>query len=723
MESTTEFKEFYIDSQASYQFIEEIGRGGMGIVYLAARNSGGIIDYVVIKTLKSLTPEDENSLRQEANLAAQLRHENIVKTYGLETMAVSALPKTFVDSLGTLSYTIQQEVKTKRLRRLDFRRKKEQKNAHIETSKDANSQKMFLMVMDYVDGINLKSFHYEHLNLSLLIPPYIGAFIISRIARALCYAHNYLVHRDISPENILINTQGTCKLSDFGIAIATQQKPDYWAGKLSYMAPEQTNRRAIDERIDIYSLGSVAYQILTGIPLVQLIPNATLEDQIANIKKQLKKGVIPPCEVCKDIPKELSDIIMKMLAENPDQRYQRAGTVASDLEKNFLYAKGYGPTNNSLSTYMAIFENKFTMYNEEQLDQLCFLKNMNNEISIKRDFDGSIYTEKGLQLAEEKMDKEIYKKFQASLELMEIEKSRQEVRLPYLKVKYLDNVIESFLIAEETLTVGSQEDCHIFLDAKEIEPQHCNIQRSGENVYLTSRQNKAQILINNKEYSEKELREGDKLKMGTYTLFFIKQFDLPDLDKSNIFSFPENIDTNSLLALRDFSLYFLPEQETLLSLARLVDQILSKTNLSGIKLGIISNALIELIQMLCGNNNQANFHIRILTTPVRLIFACKSPNKEGYSNVLGNFKKHRQKLTTLLAKKEKEVPSTLSPSGEENFMDSNPKLPGQQDLKIEAEFDLENFDPSMLAATLFVHAFDRIEFKKEQREVELAIYL
>lgn len=722
MESVAEFKEFYIDSQSTYQFIEEIGRGGMGIVYLAARNSGGIIDYVVLKTLKTLSQEDEKSLRQEANLAAQLRHENIVKTYGLETISLSSLSKAFIENLGSLSYTKNQEAKTRHLRRLDFRRKKEEKNEHIPSGQETDS-KLLLMVMDYVDGINLKSFYNEHINLSLLIPPHISAFIISRIARALSYAHNYLVHRDISPENILINTQGTCKLSDFGIAIATQQKPDYWAGKLSYMAPEQIHRKAIDERIDIYSLGGVAYQILTGIPLVQVLPNLTLEDQIASIKKQIKKGIVSPAQVCNDIPKELSDIVMKMLSENPEQRYQRASTVASDLEKNFLYAKGYGPTNNSLSTYMAIFENKFTMYNEEQLDQLSFLKNERNEISIKRAFEASIYTQEGLKLAEEKMDKEIYKKLQASLELVEVEKFRKEVRLPYIKVKYLDNVIESFLVGEDTLSIGSQSNCQISLEEKEIETHHCNIQRSGENVYLTSVQNKSQVLINNKECFEKELREGDKLKMGSYVLFFIRQFDLPELEPGSIFSFPGKANNNTLLSLKDFSLIFKPEQETLISLARLVDQILSKTNLSEIKLGIISNALIEMVQMLCSNDRKNDFQIRILTTPVRLIFACKSSSKDGYANVLGNFKKHRQKLSSLLLEKEKEATSGSGFGMEVDLMDSNSKLPNKENIKEEPDFDLDNFDPSMLAATLFVHAFDRIEFKREQLEVELAIYL
>ena len=134
--SESTITEFSFDSRMNYTFIEEIGRGGMGIVYLASRNSGGVVDYVVLKTLKSLNEEDEKALAQEANLAAQLRHENIVKTYGLESIPLSVLPEPFLQSLGALSYVKpkNQEYSWKKIRRLNFRRKKRGANSRIRSS-------------------------------------------------------------------------------------------------------------------------------------------------------------------------------------------------------------------------------------------------------------------------------------------------------------------------------------------------------------------------------------------------------------------------------------------------------------------------------------------------------------------------------------------------------------------------------------------------------------
>ena len=373
------------------------------------------------------------------------------------------------------------------------------------------------MVMDYIDGINLNAFHYEHLYQSLLIPVYLGAFIVSRIARALAYAHKYLIHRDISPENILINTQGICKLSDFGIAVASRQQPDYWAGKLAYMAPEQLFNRPIDERIDIFSLGCVAYQVLTGIPLVYPMPNLNVDDQIDNVKKRLAAGIIPPHEVRHDIPVELSEIIKKMLAVNPDQRYQRANTVASDLEKNFLYAKGYGPTNNSLATYMTIFENRFTMYNEDQLEQLSFLKGSNGEVEIRRTLDIDGYTENGRELIKQREDSEIYKQLQARERIKQMVLVQQEQKYPYLKVKYLDNVIESLAIDQyKDITVGSGKSMIVRLEDSGIAEHHSTVKYCDGSVFLHVVGSRSEVKINNKVVDQKELREGDKIKLGDH---------------------------------------------------------------------------------------------------------------------------------------------------------------------------------------------------------------
>lgn len=591
------------------------------------------------------------------------------------------------------------------------------------------------MVMDYIDGINLNAFHYEHLYQSLLVPVPLAAFIISRIARALSYSHNYLIHRDISPENILINTQGICKLSDFGIAVASHKKPEYWAGKLSYMAPEQIFNQPIDERIDLFSLGSVAYQILTGIPLIEVHGNLPLPEQIALIKKQLASGIVPIHEVRKDIPQELSDIIQKMLSPNPHKRYQRASSIANDLEKKFLYAKGYGPTNNSLSTYMAIFENKFTLYNEEQIEQLSFLKNQENEVQIKRPLSSEGYTSKGLELLDARRGSEIYKRLRATSHIRSMEESRSEERSPFLKVKYLDNVIESFCITETPISIGQSPTSTIVLDDPGVISNHCRINYLHSQIMLQTNMN-AVATINGKAVVQKELREGDKIKLGSHILFFIRQTALPALESQDIYDLDESLNINVLSTLTNFGLNLQVNPKQLNLLAKLTDLILSTTNLSELKLGVIPTSLTEALQLL-KTNDEDNFYIRIIRTPVRLIFRCSGFHKNGYLSLLSNFRKHRQRLSEELAEKENaeefvsEEAQTNIFSIEEALMDSKAELQtpdddvvfGEEDSDIDIDIDMDDFDPSMLAAMLIVHGFDRIEFKKQSCEVELVVYL
>ena len=725
--------EFNFESQTTYTFVEEIGRGGMGIVYLASRNSGGVADYVVLKTLKTLNDQDEKALRQEANLAAQLRHENIVKTYGLESIPLSALPGSFLENLGALSYVKSAEgQERKQVRRINFKRHKGKKVAHIDKGVGDGEKRLLLMVMDYIDGINLNAFHYEHVYQSLLIPIYLGAFIISRMARALSYAHKYLIHRDISPENILLNTQGICKLSDFGIAVASRQQPDYWAGKLTYMAPEQLFDRPIDERIDIFSLGCVAYQLLTGIPLVYPIPRLNLEEQINSVKKQLATGIIAPHEVRQDIPPELSEIVKKMLAVNPEQRYQRAISVAGDLEKNFLYAKGYGPTNNSLATYMAIFENRFTMYNEDQLEQLSFLKGSKGEVEIRRTLEADGYTEKGLALIEQRKDSEIYKQLQARERIKQMVVVQQERRRPYLKVKYLDNVIESLAIDQyEDITVGNAEAMIVRLEDPDIDEHHATIRYCDGTVLLQATGPDAEVKINNKIFEQKELREGDKIKLGDHVMFFIKQSALPQTSPEYIFDLEQSPNLEEISTHQNFAVNFRVEQQHLTMLARLAEHILVPTNLSELKLGVIPTALMEAIQLLKTGGEGSDFQLRIIKTTVRLIFNCTGLTPAGYTSLLSNFRKHSRRLAQEFQQKEEaadRIDASQSFSVEEDLLSSGVRTtpvvsPTEVDAEPDIDIDIDSFEPSMLAAMLIIHGFDRIEFKRQNLEVELIVYL
>ena len=91
---------FSFPSSSSYTIVEELGRGGMGVVYLVEKNCGGVLDYVVFKSFKTLDDEQEARLRNEANIATFLRHENIVKTYGLEYCKLSDMPEQFRKNLN-----------------------------------------------------------------------------------------------------------------------------------------------------------------------------------------------------------------------------------------------------------------------------------------------------------------------------------------------------------------------------------------------------------------------------------------------------------------------------------------------------------------------------------------------------------------------------------------------------------------------------------------------
>jgi len=373
-------------SSSTYTVVGEIGRGGMGIVLLAEKNSEGVADLVALKTIRTKSADHEMRLKQEANIATGLRHENIVKTYGLESIPYGQLPAEFLQEFDKLSFE-------------DAKRHAIQKGSIPGRFGDARTrmrivpqatpeQKLYLMVMDYIEGTDVRTFQNEHLKRDLLIPVMLASFIVSRIARSLSYAHLSIIHRDISPENLLLNTQGVVKLSDFGVAI--EQKEEGLTGKISYMSPEQIAGEAVDARTDIYSLGLVLYMLLTGI-FVQKVPmRLKSQERVEYVKRLLSKPFLPPHKVRTDVPESISEICMRMLALDREKRFPRAETVARDLEQKYLYAKGFGPTNNSLQAYLEIFDAQFKEIAPEQLQQLPFLHG-----ELRRPVSHAYYTPEG----------------------------------------------------------------------------------------------------------------------------------------------------------------------------------------------------------------------------------------------------------------------------------------------------------------------------------------
>jgi serine/threonine-protein kinase len=272
--------------------------------------------------------------------------------------------------------------------------------ARLRLRPSSDDRKLFMIVMDYVEGTDLRTLHLAHVQRQLLIPAPLAAFAISRVARALGYAHQSIVHRDVSPENVLINTQGVVKLSDFGVAASGPDAGGALAGKLPYMSPEQLRRQPVDARTDVYSLGLVLYQILTGIRPQRIPKGLPWEQQFAHLQTQLDREIPPACEVRTDVPKVLSDICQRMLARRREMRYPRAVDCVSDLEKRYLYARGFGPTNNSLEAYWETFQADFAA-TPDQLRELTFLKDESGRVQLKRPVAAEFYTPLGREMIQE----------------------------------------------------------------------------------------------------------------------------------------------------------------------------------------------------------------------------------------------------------------------------------------------------------------------------------
>jgi len=412
---------FNFSSTATYSIVEELGRGGMGVVYLAEKNCGGVLDYVVFKSFKTLDDEQEARLRNEANIATFLRHENIVKTYGLETCKLSDLPEAFRRTLGgtpSMKPTSDLQLPCFTLRRMvDPRKGPGRRTPGFAPARMPNpkataiveaSPRVLFMSMDYVDGVDLAMLMRHHFKLHLLLPPAIAMFIVSRIARSLEYAHQWIVHKDVTPGNILISSEGVPKLTDFGIAAPLAEAGEEFAGKVHYMAPEQLARQRIDGRADIFSLGVVAYELLTGINLFKPLAKGSWDDNVKWVKQAQSRPILPPIAVCPDLPERLSQIVMKMLEYDPAKRYQRMLEVCIDLEKRFLFAQGFGPTNNSMAAYLRIFEGDFSNAHQDDLRQLTFLRNKEGKVALQRRISREMFTDEGMELVKQRKKSPIY---------------------------------------------------------------------------------------------------------------------------------------------------------------------------------------------------------------------------------------------------------------------------------------------------------------------------
>ena len=187
--------------------------------------------------------------------------------------------------------------------------------------------------MELVEGITLKN--YIERKGSLTIKE--ATSIAIQVCAGLEVAHNnHIVHRDIKPQNIIISREGKVKVTDFGIAKATtsQTTTANAMGSVHYASPEQARGGYVDHRSDIYSLGIVLYEMVTGrVPFDG-------ETAVTVAVKHLQEEMVPPSVYCKNIPYSLEQIIKKCTEKSPDRRYQDIGDLLADLKQSLMDPDG-----------------------------------------------------------------------------------------------------------------------------------------------------------------------------------------------------------------------------------------------------------------------------------------------------------------------------------------------------------------------------------------------
>ena len=259
-----------------YEILELIGIGGMADVYLANDITTG--RKVAVKILKEeyLTNEDfKRRFRNESKAIALLSHPNIVKIYDV--------------SFG---------------------------------------ERVQFIVMEYVPGITLKEYIQQQGKVGWKETVHFTV----QILRALQHAHdNGIVHRDVKPQNVMLLQDGTVKVMDFGIARFARENgrtiSEKAIGSVHYISPEQARGEVADERSDIYSVGIVMYELLTG----QLPFDG--ESPVAIALKQMQAEAKRPRELNPDIPEGLEEIVMRAMKKDPDLRYQSASEMLRDIDE------------------------------------------------------------------------------------------------------------------------------------------------------------------------------------------------------------------------------------------------------------------------------------------------------------------------------------------------------------------------------------------------------
>ena len=292
-----------------YLLLERIAVGGMAEVYAAkAFGAAGFERLLAIKRILPTMGEDPEFIQMfvdEARIAAQLSHANIVQV--------------------------------------------------MELGKHEDS---YFIAMEYVSGRDVRQLNERFRKIRRPMPVPQACFILSRVCEALDYAHRRrdghgvplgIVHRDISPQNVLVSFDGNVKLIDFGIAKAesrfSKTQAGILKGKFSYMSPEQVKGHAVDHRSDIFAAGVLLWEMLCGQKLF------TGDSDIAVLEKVRAAEVAPPRRLNPSIPQGLEEVVLRALAGDPRDRYQWASELHDDLLR-FTFQTGAPYGSRQLSEWL-----------------------------------------------------------------------------------------------------------------------------------------------------------------------------------------------------------------------------------------------------------------------------------------------------------------------------------------------------------------------------------
>jgi len=288
-----------------YKLLAELAEGGMGAVYLAASGARGMEKVCALKVvLPSLaTPEYCGRFMDEAKVMVRLSHGNLVQVFD-------------VGEVDDETY----------------------------------------IAMEYVEGQDLRSIWNRCVEVRRAFPVDVAIHLLKEVCRALAYAHSYeglhLVHRDISPPNVMATYSGETKVMDFGLAHSAikleHTSPGLVFGKVPYMSPEQARGDELDGRTDVYAVGVVLWELLTG---KRLFPSKG--DQAAEITERANSPVVPSTrEHTRRVPPKLDELVLKALEPDPADRFGSAEEMSAALGR-FLSTNWPGTDNHRVGSFLS----------------------------------------------------------------------------------------------------------------------------------------------------------------------------------------------------------------------------------------------------------------------------------------------------------------------------------------------------------------------------------